>query len=86
MSEVIIGVTPEDKLREEQYKMVAVNALKTMSEILVEMEVSGMKSEEMMRFCVWPILEECKDRFEKISNGENVKVDGFEKIFDKRFK
>lgn len=82
MSEVIIDVNAERK-KDEQYKSIAVNALKFMSEILVEMEASGMKPDEMMKFCVWPILEECKERFEKVSKDEDVKVDGFEKLFDK---
>lgn len=82
MVDVIIGVTPEEKLRDEQYKLVAVNALKTMSEILVEMEASGMKEKEMMKFCVWPILEESREKFDKIDKSEEVKVDDFDALFN----
>lgn len=79
MTEIIIG---EDKAKEEQYKLVAVNALKVMSEILVEMEASGMKEKEMMKFCVWPILEESKSKFDKISIGIETKVDDFDALFN----
>lgn len=82
MADLIIDINKE-KHKDELYKLAAVKALKTMSEILVEMEASAMEAKDMMKLCVWPILEEARGMFEKINKGEDVDLDGFEKLFDK---
>ena len=75
MGEIIIDGKPEKAKdeKDEMFKLIAVNAMKTMSEMLVEMENSAMNSKEMMQLCVWPILEEAHKRSEKVSsNGLGV--------------
>jgi hypothetical protein len=79
MGDIILDAAKE-KLKDEQYKMIAINALKAMTDMLVLMSGSGVDDKDMMRLCVWPILEESEKRFNKIANGEEVKLDGFEHL------
>ena len=57
---------------------IAINALRTMTESLVEMELKNIKPEVMMEKCVWPILQEAGIRFENLSDGDDVPDGGFE--------
>ena len=82
MAEFIIDGNAE-KQKDEDYKAISINAFRVMSEVLVEMEMAGMNEKEMMRFCVWPILEESRKRFEKVGSGEKTELDNFEKLFNK---
>ena len=62
---------------------VAINAFKTMTEKLVEMENSGKNEREMMIKCVWPIIGEADRKFIQIEKGEEVNVSDFDKVIKK---
>ena len=57
-------------------RKIAINALQTMTESLVQMEKAGAKPDVMMEKCVWPILYEVDRRFETIANGHTDVPDG----------
>lgn len=62
---------------------VAINALKIMTEKLVEMENQGKNEREMMIKCVWPIIAEADRKFIAIENGEEINVSDFDKAIKK---
>lgn len=70
MGEIIIDGQAEAKLKDELYMLIALGALKAMSDMLVQMEASAMNEKEMMHLCVWKILEESRVLFEKVASGE----------------
>lgn len=55
--------------KEETCKRIAVNALSTMTDTLVEMEQLHLSEKEMMNKCVWPILNEAAKRFKDVQEG-----------------
>ena len=80
MTEIIIDGASE-KAKDEKMKSIAVNALKSMTDILVDMSKNGMDNKMMMDKCVWPIIYEAAERFERIKRDEkNVPLDGFDEI------
>jgi len=80
MTDIIIDGNTENA-KDERMKSIAVNALKAMTDILVDMSKASMDSKMMMDNCVWPIIYEAAERFEKVKNDEkNVPLDGFDEI------
>lgn len=65
------------KDKEEICKKVAVNALTTMTDVLVEMEQLKLSEREMMNKCVWPILNEAAKRFKDIQDDKDVEIGNF---------
>jgi hypothetical protein len=55
--------------KEETCKRISVNALRTMTDTLVEMEQLSLSEKEMMNKCVWPILNEAAKRFKDVQEG-----------------
>ena len=57
---------------------IAANALKAMTDALVELESDGASAHELMSRIVWPIIMEADNRFCKIDAGiEKVELDNF---------
>ena len=82
-----IPILENDFSRDELCKEIAVNAMKTMTDCLVEMELKDASMSDMLNYCIWPILEEADSRFRAIERGEdNVPTDGFELIVGKNYK
>lgn len=74
---ILSGVAGVDALS----RGIAINALRTMTETLVNMEKDGRKEDFMIQKCVWPILYEASIRFEKLDSGDfNVPIDGFDMV------
>ena len=73
----ILENTSDTIKKEELFQIIAVNALKTMTETLVRMENSGTKEKDMIRKCVWPILYEAERRYEAIEKGLEVETGNF---------
>ena len=74
---ILGGVVDENVLSRD----IAINALRTMTETLVNMEKSGRKEDFMIQKCVWPILYEVSMRFEKLDSGDfNVPIDEFDLV------
>ena len=67
----------DEKEKDEKYKAVATNALKAMTNLLVEMENNDVPSRLIIDLCVLPILESAAEKYEKIDKNEDVDVDGF---------
>lgn len=68
-----------EKNKDDLYKQIAVNALGTMTNILVNMEAKRVPEKVMIEKCVWPILHEASRRFSAIRDDvEDVPLDGFE--------
>jgi len=65
------------KDNEETCKKIAVNALKAMTDILVEMEQLRLSEKEMMNKCVWPILNEAAKRFKDVQEDKDVELGNF---------
>jgi len=73
----ILENTSDTIKKEELFQIIAVNALKTMTETLVRMENSGTKEKDMIRKCVWPILYEAERRYEAIEKDLEVETGNF---------
>ena len=65
------------KDKEEICKKIAVNALKAMTDTLVEMEQLRLSEKEMMNKCVWPILNEAAKRFKDVQEDKDVELGNF---------
>jgi len=63
--------------KEDICKKIAVNALTTMTDTLVEMEQLHLSEKEMMNKCVWPILNEAAKRFKDVQNDKEVEMNNF---------
>ena len=64
--------------KEETCKRIAVNALSTMTDTLVEMEQLHLSEKEMMNKCVWPILNEAAKRFKDVQEGsKDIELSNF---------
>ena len=72
----IVILEPE-KDKEEICKKIAVNALTTMTDTLVEMEQLHISEKEMMNKCVWPILNEAARRFKDVQENKDVELYNF---------
>ena len=72
---VVIIEPAKDK--EEICKKIAVNALTTMTDVLVEMEQLKLSEREMMNKCVWPILNEAAKRFKDVQDDKDVEIGNF---------
>jgi DNA topoisomerase IA len=65
------------KDKEEICKKIAVSALSTMTDVLVEMEQMNLPEKTMMQKCVWPILNEAAKRFKDVQDNKEVKIGNF---------
>ena len=74
---VIIDPVDHMKDKEEICKKIAVNALTTMTDVLVEMEQLKLSEKEMMNKCVWPILNEAAKRFKDVQEDKDVEIGNF---------
>ena len=72
---VVIIEPAKDK--EEICKKIAVNALTTMTDVLVEMEQLKLSEREMMNKCVWPLLNEAAKRFKDVQDDKDVEIGNF---------